>query len=217
MGNVLGSLNLQGHGLACRDPAHIKRWVQAQLAGRRAMPKCVGVKYDGERCTHPPLRGFSKCRLHLRGLERDASDRERETRYLKILEKGDIPLTEMRARRGLASIARRRLNKMWDIDPRIEGETIIFANQEDRQLAVQWLLNHCNVDLSKPLPGTNRMATPCCINRMLWPAWCVVRGRGYATDDFIAGAKRNVERTIKAEIKFWKKGDEAEGDANDGG
>lgn len=217
MGNIFTSLNLHGHGLACREPAHIKRWVNAQLAGRRTMPKCIGVKYDGERCTHPPLRGFSKCRHHLRGPDRDASDREREARYLKILEKGDIPLTELRARRGLASIARRRLNKMWNVDPRIEGETIVFANEHDRWRAVQWLLDHCNVDLSKPLPVTNRMATPCCVNRILWPAWRVVRGGAHVTDDFVGGAKKRVEHAIRAEIKFWKKWDEAEGDLNAGG
>lgn len=217
MGNVLGSLNLQGHGLACREPWHIQRWVNAGLSARRSMLKCTGVKYDGERCTHPPLRGFDKCRHHLRGAERDASDREREARYLKILAEGDIPITERRARRGLAAIARRRFNKMWDLDPRIKGETIIFANEQDRQRTIQWLIDHCDIDLSKPLLITNRMATPRCVDRMLWAAWRVVRGRSYATDDFIAGAKRNVERTIKAEIKFWKKWDEAEGDANDGG
>jgi hypothetical protein len=179
------------------------------------MSKCIGVKFDGEQCTHPPLRGFKKCRHHLRGAERDASDREREARYLKILAQGDIPITERRAYRGLAAIARRRFNKIWDIDPRIEGETISFSNEEDRQRTIQWLIDHCDIDLSKPLPCTKRGATPRCIDRMLWAAWRVVRARSLASDQSIARGKHHAARAMRAEIKFWKKWDAAGGDANE--
>jgi hypothetical protein len=151
----------------------------------------------------------------LRGPERDASDREREARYLKILEQGDIPLTEQRARRGLASIARRRFNKIWDLDPRIEGETISFSNDEDRQRTIQWLIDHCDVDLSKPLPGTNRLATPRCIDRMLWAAWRVARSQYHVSDQTIERAKHHAARAIRAEIKFWKNWDSAGDDVNE--
>jgi hypothetical protein len=213
MGNVLGAINLQGHGLASRETHHIQRWVNAQLEGRRAMPKCAGIKYDGERCTHPPLRGFDKCRHHLRGVERDKSDREREARYLEIIECGHIPIIVHRARRGLAAIARRRFNKMWDRDPRIEGSTIEFTNERDRQQTIQWLIDNCGVDISQRLPGTSRLPTPCCVNRMLWPAWRIVRASSHVSEQAIANAKASVARAIRADIRFWERWDEAGGDS----
>jgi hypothetical protein len=177
------------------------------------MPKCSGIKNDGAQCTHPPLRGFDKCRHHLRGVERDKSDCEREQRYLKTLELGDIPLTELRARRGLASIARRRFHKLWIQDPRIEGETITFALPQDHQRALQWLIDNCCIDVSKPLPGTTRIATPRCLDRLLWVAWRVVRSEDKVSDQFIENAKRRVAQAIRDDMKFWKRWDAAGGDA----
>lgn len=194
-----------GH-LGSREPEHISRWHNALRAGFRAMPRCEGVTKNGARCQAAPTKGFYLCRWHLRGTPHQArAELELERRYNHIIALGAPRQTVERAKSRLAALGRKRLHRSWKSDPMIAAATIVFEREEDRLRAVKWLLNETGVDISKPLRETGRMATPRCLDRLLWASWRVVRGRNEVSEQFLANAHNRVKAAIRDDVRFFKR------------
>ena len=175
------------------------------LSARLALPTCDGVTNDGKRCKQPPVKGFCRCRWHLRGgaLQLQA-ERELERRYHHIIARGAPRLEVERAQSRLAALGRKRLHRQWKLDPTIEAATIVFEYDSDRARAVKWLRDETGIDISKPLQATGRMATSRCLDRLLWASWRVVRGRHAISEQFLQNAHNRVRAAIRDDVRYYK-------------
>jgi hypothetical protein len=72
-----------------------------------------------------------------------------------------------------------------------------------------WLVTHCAIDLTTPLPGSNRLATPRATDRMRWAAYRALRRGAALSDDFMTRAKMRVDTALRDDLRFWEKWDAA--------
>jgi hypothetical protein len=141
-----GNPAVLGEHFACRDAAHIARWLAAMAAGR-AKRQCVAIaRSTGERCRRHSLRFSDKCTIHCVGAERIAVDEKRlkwqERRRLKNFNAAQ----KARIDASIARIGRRRLRWAWrSMDPTLPGSTIELERR-DLQRVCEWLRSVAGVD-----------------------------------------------------------------------
>jgi hypothetical protein len=199
-----------GHWLGNRELT-VPLYYRAGLAARRAMPTCEALtKKHGGRCGRTPIKGSTRCNIHLRDAERVVHDELLELRYRKTLERGDTPMKEDRARRGLRSVAARRVQRIWARDEfgnaLAPGETVYLTDADDRAVRDILRVEH-DIDLDADNPDTGRPWSPRGIDRTRWSAWRVLKRRRAGTiDDIFEERMRNViQKNRRAEQKWWER------------
>src|SRR6516225_6659710 len=141
-----GNPAVLGEHFACRDAAHISRWLAAMAAGR-AKRQCIGIaRSTGERCRRHSLKFSDRCTIHCIGAKRIAVDAKR----LKWLERRRLKnfnaAQKARIEASIARIGRRRLRWAWrTMDPTLPGSTIELA-PHDLQRVQDWLRHQAGVD-----------------------------------------------------------------------
>jgi hypothetical protein len=193
------------------SPFALKRWAEALAAGRARAQRCERILRNGRQCRGIPMRearrmGVLLCRWHCRGSLRDKVDAQREPR-LHALAASDNDILRSRAERALACIARRRMNRVWKLDPRLPGSTVPHLSDRDAARVERWLVER-NLREGRPLQATGRPPTPRCWDRMTWTAILAIGAR---IDE--GGARRRLELAVKDEVAFWKRLEERGGEA----
>ncbi len=196
-----------GTTLGSRDPQHIRRWINAQNAGRAAAPKCEAVATStGLRCQSCVRRGQNYCLRHLRGREAAAADIEITTRQLKVLGNPLIKgVAHSRAVNTMARVARAEIYRVWRIDPRGPAVDLLILSDHDERRVVEWLLNRHGIRLDKDLPNSDHRPTARCRDRLRWAAWRVISRAEAATPEFITKADNRVRAAVRDDTKFWVK------------
>lgn len=212
MGSSICSINL-GSYLGFRGVNRNERmqaWSRAGVEARSRMPTCEAITARRNmRCGCSPIRGFRYCRHHLRGLERTKAIAELEIRHRKLLGRGDTPIREERARRGLASIAATKLRRIWGRrhlgDAMYPGTTLNLTPAQE-QLVITWLQENCGVDLEGPHPHTGRSFSPRALDRLRHSAWRAVKRRNIGmSTTFQERIKQCVEAAMRDEQLWWRR------------
>jgi hypothetical protein len=141
-----GNPTFLGEHFACRDPAHIARWLAAMAAGR-AKRQCITIaRSTGERCRRHSLKFSDKCTIHCVGAVRIAVD-EKRLEWLKRRRLKNFNATQKaRIDASIARIGRRRLRWAWrTMDPMLPGATIELSPR-DLQRVQDWLRSAAGVD-----------------------------------------------------------------------
>ena len=144
---------------------------------------------------------MQRCQFHLHGELRIEIDRRREERLWRQAASTNA-ITQERAEKALASIARRRLNTAWGTNPEIEGVTLRLTDSDEAKVE-EWLRDG-GIRLDRPLLATKRPATARTVDALRWAAVLGLSGR---IDERSAKGKINVatardERWFKS-VTFW--------------
>lgn len=195
-----------GKWLGSKDPAHIARWVAAQLAGRRAAPRCQAIsKGTGQTCRSICRRGQMYCQRHGRGTAAVSADARKETDNAKVLASGTGGVERARAVRSMERIARHRIYRLWRLDPRGPEIDLLELSPGEEQRVAAWLWDNHTIALDKPLPGTDKHATARCRDRLRQAAFRVLRRGNAVSQDFLTAAHRRVVLALRDDAKFWRK------------
>lgn len=160
-----------GPYLGAPDPAHRRKWLEAQRAGRAAAPRCTAVLRSGLACRQFRMHGTALCRHHLKGVERDRVDNLRAQRLQHVATTGvEGPARAERARRALLSIEVRRLHRAWLLDPTVPGATLRVNDRDLREIDNLLLVEH-GIDVE------SAQHTPRCRDRLRWASFLILRGQ----------------------------------------
>ena len=196
----VGNLSLE----ELRAPEHLDRWRRAMRAGYAAAPRCQHVRpATGWQCRLPVMReaariGVQRCHFHLHGELRIKIDRRREERLWRQAASTNA-ITRERAEKALASIARRRLNTGWSVNPELEGTTLLLTAGDEAKVE-EWLAGR-GIRLDQPLLATGRPPTARTVDALRWAAVMALSGR---IDERSAKGKINVA-TARDERWFKKR------------
>lgn len=194
-----------GKHFASRDPQHIARWVNAQLAGRARAPKCEAVsRTTGVKCCRVVLRGGRFCFAHARGEHAVNADRElAERNHFILFETRSTGKQRRKAALSMRRIARAEVYRQWKLDPRFPEVDLLQLSETDETRVADWLWRHHQIRLSENLPGTERPPTARARDRLRYAAWRVI-ARGDAVDpDFVKRAGYRVINALRDDAKFW--------------
>ena len=183
-------------------PENLARRIAAYREGYRRCPKCTHIKADGMRCRRPSMRegrrlGIQLCPSHLRGDDRERVDRRREELLHDRLRTTN-PYRREKAARAIAAIHKRRLLRVWMIDPTLPGATIRLT-PSDHEKAAAWLAAK-GIDLEAPLPGIGKLATPRARSALLWTAYRALTGRISETT-----AANRVRQYLRQDAAWWRR------------
>jgi hypothetical protein len=184
-----------GYHLGSRDPAHLRRWLTALMAGRMAAPTCDGITRTGSPCRRQRLHGSRFCSYHAKGAERDRVDQLRLARQHKRALSASAS-ERGRALQQLGDIERRLLYRAWRKDPLIEASTLELS--PDDEARVREFLLRRGLDLDAPDRVTGEPLTPRAIDRARWAAQ---RGISQLADE--RGVRRRIEDLLRDERRFW--------------
>ena len=127
-----------GESFASKDPDHLRRWAEALAAGRAKL-RCSAIsRTTGKPCRAVPLKFADCCRCHLRGSKRAEVDALRLQWLQRRLPRTSNAALKQTIESAIAGIERRRLQRVWRIDPTVEGVTITLAPR-DRDRVLAWL------------------------------------------------------------------------------
>jgi hypothetical protein len=155
--------------------ATVPKWLAALAAGSAAAPKCEGVTRAGVRCGRVRMRGMSRCHNHLQGPQRDIADAERAAEAAKNA-RSTNPYRRERALRTLAAIERRRLHRVWKLDPTIPGTTLALPEHDERRVE-GWLKAEHGIVLDDTKHETGDPLSARCVDRLRWAAALRLTGR----------------------------------------
>lgn len=200
-----GARNLGAH-FRSTDPAHIRRFVLAGAEGRRNAPKCQAIaKITGRRCQRAVRPDCPYCFNHSRGAYAVTANNAFLAESLKVLSSTATGRNRERALRTVRRIARGEIYALWRLDPRQPALDLLTLEDQNEQAVHRWLIDQHGIDLNKPLPGSDKHATPRCRDRLRYAAWRVLSRGDAVSPDFITKAGYRVINALRDDRKFWDK------------
>jgi hypothetical protein len=103
----------------------------------------------------------------------------------------------------MARIGRAEVYRQWKVDPRCPEIDLLQLSPKDEKAVADWLLLNHQISLDKPLPGTDRLPTPRCRDRLRYAAWRVIQRGTVVTPDFVMRAGYRVTNALLDDAKFW--------------
>ncbi len=182
-----------------RIRARVPAWHAAMQAGKRAAPKCVATNAAGERCGGVRMRGADRCRCHLTGPERDATDIQRAVEARKKLRSTNT-MRRADGETALRNIARRQLHRAWKRDPTVAGATLVLEDHDESRV-LAWLAENHGLDLERrPFHDNGRPISARAIDRLRWAGTLALTQRITAE-----GGRRRVFAALRDDLAWWRK------------
>lgn len=181
-----------------RLKARVPAWLAALAAGNAAAPRCGADTASGGTCGRLRMKGSSHCYLHLRGHQRDIVDRERAVRAAKSA-RSTNPRRRADGERALAAIQRRRLHRVWKLDPTLPGTTLALPDADERRV-LSWLKDVHGIVLDETLHETGHRLSARCVDRLRWAA--VLRLTLRVTE---VSARNRVVAALRDDLRWFRK------------
>ncbi len=188
---------IENMGLA-RIRARVPEWHAAMRAGHAAAPRCTATNRNGQPCQRERMRGAHKCAAHLKGAARDAIDLARLKRARAALSSSNTR-KRSEAERAIQVIERRRLHRLWKLDPTLSGTTLELP-AHDEQRVLDWLLTTHGVDLHNYRHDTGHHLSARAVDRLRWGA-VMTLGRRITAED----GRRRVVAALRDDRAWWLK------------